>query len=140
MKKIHLRKTLRPKGPWLTDADLRHDAAINLACPAYRRGDRRMRKIDIQIPCASLREFQQQHGDHHLVVNPHLIDLLAQKYLLTTEISGSPPQSMELVGYPMVRFRAEINGTRRVAAGRVIPGPLNYLTFWAIPKKVVLNA
>jgi hypothetical protein len=103
-------------------------------------GSGQLTVINIQIPCETLREFQKQHGDHHLVIDPGLIDMLTQKFLLITEISGSPPRFLELVGYSLMRFRVELSGTRRVIGGQVIPGPARFLTFWATPKKMIVNA
>lgn len=129
-------RTHKPDTPWVNDADLRHDEAIELGCPAFHGGT--LKYVSISFTTEQMRDYIQRF-DGGLVVEPELIRRLTEQYLMTTEIQGSPPEFVGDLKYPEIRFRKVLNRSfRKVSYGKV-PGPVLFLTFFAVPKMIALG-
>ena len=130
----YIRK-LQPTGPWLTDADMRHDAVVEIECPCFHNG--MVKKLDIKFALSSLREFQAQRSAY-LVVDKNLIDTLMHQYLLQIEIAGKRPDVVPHLDYPNKHFLVYVNTTFRLMHDPVIgplqvPAPVQYVAFFAGP-------
>lgn len=129
-------KTHKPTGPWLSDADLRHDWAINIGLPGYHDG--KLKLVSIWLSSEQIREFQKRYGGN-LVVDQDLIRDLQDLYLLLTEVNRNPPATLTHQKYPEMFFAVNVHQTVRpmkdpVLGGRDIPGPVRFLTFLAFNK------
>jgi hypothetical protein len=137
MKAPLIRKTLRPTGKWLSDADLRHDAAIVLGCYTPHGGP----PVNVNFTTPDLREYQAQIGGG-LVVDKQLTYELYLSYLRHIAQFGEKPGEIYHMDYPDSLFIVRVFGSARtMSRNRVIedvrqaniPGPVKYILFFRVP-------
>lgn len=137
MKAPTILKTPRPSGPWLTDADLRHDIALKIGCPGYYEG--KLQDVEIHFSTEQVREYQKQHGGQ-MVVDRGLIRQLMDQYLAYVGVNNEVPFWVTHKDYPEKRFRVVINQSVRAPMMdhrhklMHIPGPVRFIIFLATPK------
>ena len=131
-------KTLKPTGKWLTDADLRHDAAITLGCYVQSGGP----PVNVNFLTSDLREKQKQMGGE-LVVDKELITQLYEGYLNYFVRFGSYNDVIQHIDYPSSLFVVKIHSSKRKMSPKrliedisqaYIPGPVKFLTFWRVAR------
>jgi hypothetical protein len=129
-------KGIQPTGPWLTDADLRHEAVIEIECPCFHDG--KLKRLDIRFELKGLREHQRQHGGY-MVVNKGLVRDLTDQYLMQIELTGTVPADVSHMDYPDKRFLVYTNSAFRMMHDHIIgplkiPAPVKFIVFFAVPR------
>lgn len=134
--------------PWLVDDDLKHDEAVAVGCPDILTGER----IIINFPVGQVRAFMA--GDNkwgtsgHLVVNRGLIRDLSQAYGRHGMAKGAPPDAIEHLEFPFMRFAPLVIETFRTMREDIVPGSddvvipaaVRVLVFLAVRKKIAIRS
>jgi len=139
MKAPLMRKYLKPTGKWVSDADLRHDAAIRLGCPTL---DGQPPTVPVNILTSDLRE-KQKHIGGQLVVDANLIVDLYSAWIMHELTSGERPDTILHIDYPDSLFAVRIYASRRTMSHKPlienikqasVPGPVRFVCFYRVPK------
>ncbi len=123
--------TKKPKGKWLTDGDLQHDLALEMACIDLLTG----RLTNVFFPTEKIRDDMKAVGGG-LVVDPELTEFLWHAYRRHTIAKGKPPGFISGGSiHPMHHF-IPITGSTHTWVGEVkVERPVQVLVFFAVPRR-----
>ena len=125
----------KPKGPWLTNGDLRHDLAIEVACADLLTGQ----LVNVKFPAARILEDQQAIGGG-IVVDPRLTLSLYQAYTNFEFRNQRPPPFISGGDiYPLINFVPKTGTTHTWVGDVMAHRPPKILIFFAVPKKIAIG-
>lgn len=123
----------------MTDADLSHDLALELGCPVPPEINIPFKRkiVNVKFATADVREVQKQYGGH-LVVDQNLINWLYEDYIQAWQ-NKKLKMALGHPDYPFMHFIYQIRSSVRQVSGMIIPGPVKFMVFLAVPKRIVLQ-